>query len=285
MKFSLPLAAGRVSQAAWRGGEWRDGARALPEETPIAFSYDGAAYAVMMASPGDLDDFAIGFSITEGIVAGPDDIEAIDIIPVSAGVSVRIWLRRGRSEALAERRRRMAGPLGCGMCGLESLEQANRAVPVVASDLRVTPAMIADALACMPAAQTLNLETRAVHAAAFWRPGAGLTALREDVGRHNAMDKLAGALAGGGIAPGSGILVLTSRISVEMVQKAAMIAAPLLVGVSAPTLMALRLADSSGITVAAIARSDGFELFTHPARVQGKTPGGMTIGARQGSRS
>lgn len=265
MTRDLPPPTCRVTRAAWRGGRWEQGSRALPEETPVAFTYDGAAHAVMMATPGDLEDFAVGFSLTEGIITTPDDIDALDVVPIEAGIDIRLWLRAARAETLAERRRHMAGPVGCGLCGLESLAQANRAVPTVAAAPRVTPTMIVDALATLPAAQTLNTETRAVHAAGFWQPHVGLLVLREDVGRHNAMDKLAGALARRAIVPASGILLLTSRISVELVQKAAMIGAPLLVAVSAPTLLALRLAEACGITIAAIARGDGFEVFTHPA--------------------
>ncbi|MBO1076510.1 formate dehydrogenase accessory sulfurtransferase FdhD [Roseomonas marmotae] len=256
----------------WRRGGWQEGDRALPEEVPVAFTYDGAAHAVMMATPDDLRDFAIGFSLTEGILSSPEDIEALEVVSLPTGIDLRFWLHPGRSEALAARRRRMAGPVGCGMCGLETLSQARRVVPRVGKGITLSPDRIEVALAALSSAQALHAQTRAVHAAGFWHPRLGLVALREDIGRHNALDKLAGALATRRMVAESGMVMVTSRISVELVQKAAMMGATVLAGISAPTMLALEVAEAAGITVIGIARQDGFEVFTHPARVRDMAP-------------
>jgi FdhD protein len=177
-----------------------------------------------------------------------------------------MWLTGDRSDAFAARRRHFVGPAGCGMCGLESLAEANRAIPMASRDLRVSQQDIAEAVAALPDRQQLNMQTRAVHAAAFWEPDGGLV-LREDVGRHNALDKLAGALLRRGQSAAEGILVLSSRISIELVQKAGMMGAAIIVGMSAPTALAVRTAEASGLTLVGIARNDGFEVFTHPERI------------------
>jgi FdhD protein len=257
-----------VDNAVWRGAGVSHGKRSVPEEVAVAFSYDGGTYAVMMATPQDLDDFALGFSLTEGIVAGPADIRQLDVVEFEAGIELRMWLAEPRAATLIERRRHLAGPTGCGLCGIESLEEAVRALPRVTDDTTFAPGQIMQALDTLSPRQELNRQTRAVHAAGFWQADAGLVALREDVGRHNALDKLAGALSRDQISVRGGMVLLTSRVSVEMVQKTAVIGAPLIVAVSAPTALAIRTAEAAGITLAAIARSDGFELFSHPQRIK-----------------
>lgn len=246
------------------------GSRAIPEETAVAFTYNGSTYAVMMASPRDLEDFAVGFSLTEGVVAKASDIEQLEVVETELGVELRMWLGETEAERLSARRRQHAGPTGCGLCGIESLVEAMRPPRPVAAGRRFAPGEIMTALSSLAPAQVLNQETRAVHAAAFWEPGRGLAALREDVGRHNALDKLGGALARAGEAAERGLIVLTSRVSVEMIQKASAIGAPVIAAVSAPTALALRMAEEAGITLIAIARNDGFEIFTHPHRVEGE---------------
>jgi FdhD protein len=263
---AVPPPAQRVPRHAWRNGSTILGERILAEEVPVAFSYDGATHAVLMATPDDLEDFAVGFSYTEGIITTAEEVAELSVVSVADGIVLRMWLTGDRSNAFAARRRRFVGPAGCGMCGLESLAEANRAIPVASCALRVSRQDIAEAVATLPARQQLNMETRAVHAAAFWQPDRGLV-LREDVGRHNALDKLAGALLRRGRSAAEGVIVLSSRISIELVQKAGMIGAAIIVGVSAPTALAVRTAEATGLTLVGIARDDGFEVFTHPERI------------------
>ena len=262
----VPPAAHRVPRQAWRNGSASTGERILAEEVPVAFSYDGATHAVLMATPDDLEDFALGFSYTEGIITAPAEIAELAVVGVADGIVLRMWLTGDRSDAFAARRRRFVGPAGCGMCGLESLAEANRTIPMARYELRVSRQDIEEAVAALPASQLLNMQTRAVHAAAFWRPDQDLV-LREDVGRHNALDKLAGALLRTGRSTADGVIVLSSRISIELVQKAGMIGATIVVGVSAPTALAVRTAEATGLTLIGIARDDGFEVFTHPDRI------------------
>src|SRR5207302_10483908 len=200
------------------------------------------------------------------IISAPTEIAELAVVSVADGIVLRMWLTGDRSDAFAARRRRFVGPAGCGMCGLESLAEANRTIPRAIYDLQVSRRDIEEAVAALPARQQLNMQTRAVHAAAFWEPDRSLV-LREDVGRHNALDKLAGALLRQGRSAGEGIIVMSSRISIELVQKAAMMGAATVVGVSAPTALAVRTAEATGLTLVGIARDDGFEVFTHPERI------------------
>jgi len=254
-----------VSRLSYAAGGFEPGARVLPEETAVAISYNGTTQAVMMATPADLDDFARGFTLTEGI-ARPEEIESITPVETDRGIDLQIWLRPQAEARLAARRRTMAGPVGCGLCGIDSLEEALRSLqPVAASALRLTPAQVGAAVGALSSQQPLHDATRAVHAALFWTPGQGVIAAREDVGRHNALDKLAGALAGLSLAEGA--VALTSRISIDMVQKCAAMGAPVLIAVSAPTAHAVEMAEAAGITLIALARADRFEVFSHPDRI------------------
>jgi FdhD protein len=252
---------------SWRDAPAPTEERFLAEEIAVAANYDGTTHAVLMMTPDDLDDFALGFSLTEGIIRDPAEIAELEIYGCPDGIVLRMWLTGERSDAFDARRRRFVGPAGCGMCGLESLAEANRAIPSVRSSFRVGRDDIMDAVAALPRAQALNRQTRSVHAAALWEGHDFI--VREDVGRHNALDKLAGALLREGRSAATGIVVLSSRISIELVQKAGMMNAPVLVGISAPTALAVRTAEAIGITLIGIARDDGFEVFSHPERITG----------------
>jgi FdhD protein len=251
----------------WRLGRGLvDGFRAAAEETPIAIVHDGSTTAVMMATPSDLEDFALGFSLSEGIVSRPDELRALDIVEDELGVELRVWLEPGSSGRLASRRRLLVGPTGCGLCGVESLVEAMKAPkPIKTLPFIAAPEDLLCAIADLEEHQSLARETHAVHAAGLWSARGRLT-VREDVGRHNALDKLIGAVARGGVSP-LGVLVLTSRVSVEMVQKAAVLGAPIVCAVSAPTALAIRVAEASNLTLVAVARHDGFEVFSHPERL------------------
>ncbi|MCB1406199.1 MAG: formate dehydrogenase accessory sulfurtransferase FdhD, partial [Rhodobacteraceae bacterium] len=203
------------------------------------------------------------------------------------GLDVQVWVNAVAEARLKDRRRTMAGPVGCGLCGIDSLEQALRDLPVVAhSDFAMTPAQIKGAALALPGQQALHDATRAVHCAAWWADG-GIRLAREDVGRHNALDKLAGAMLRAGAVsvrasthptdgnahrtPVQGAIVLTSRISIDLVQKVAVIGAPILIAVSSPTADAVALADALGITLIAQARQDRFDVFTHTDRIATET--------------
>ena len=250
----------------------RDGVRAitraLPEEVPVAMVFDGTTQAVMMATPDALEDFATGFALTEGLIDHPDQIEDLEIAHHPRGIEARFWLSRPHGQALAARRRSMAGPVGCGLCGIDSIDQAIRPLPRLQSDLRFHRDQVASASAALEAWQPLHDRTRAVHAAGCLRPDGTLSHAREDVGRHNALDKLIGALARDGADPAQAAFVITSRVSVEMVQKTVMAGCPVLIAVSAPTALAVELAEQAGLTLAAFARGGGFDLYSHPHRIQ-----------------
>lgn len=234
--------------------------RALPEEVPVALVYNGTTQAVMMATPSDLEDFGRGFTRTEGW----GEVESIDVARHANGIEVQMWLPEAQAEALASRRRAMAGPVGCGLCGIDSLDQATRDLPQITSDLRLTPRDIVRAMGELRAGQALHDQTRAVHGAGFYVPDQGLVTIREDVGRHNALDKLVGATRD----CSGGAVVLTSRVSVEMVQKTVMAGACVVLAVSAPTTLAVQTAQAAGLTLVALARDETFEVFSHPHRIQ-----------------
>ena len=265
MEISLPM-----PRLAFGPGGTTSGDRRLPAEVAVALSFNGTTQAVMMATPAGLEDFALGFALTEGIAARAE-IDSINVVETIGGIDVQVWLHAEAEARLANRRRTMAGPVGCGLCGIDSLAEAMRALPPVpVSDLQMTARQVYSAVAALPGGQPLHDATRAAHAAGFWTPDHGMIAVCEDVGRHNALDKLAGFLARTGQNCTGGAVVLTSRLSLDLVQKCAVMGVPVMIAVSAPTTAAVDLAENCGITLIALARADRFEVFSHIARIDMK---------------
>lgn len=272
----IPPVTLEVSNIIRRQGMLKHSLRQVPEELPVAFSYGGTTHAVMMASPADIADFAVGFSLCEGIISDATEIEALDIEHFAAGIDVQMQLSDQKREALTTRRRHMAGPVGCGLCGIESITQAVREFPPVAqSDFTLGAEQIVQAAGQMWDLQPLHRATGAVHAAGFYQAtgeNGAVLAVREDVGRHNALDKLAGFLLRGegrakAVDTARGVVVVTSRVSLEMVQKTAAIRSPVIIAISAPTALAIRTAEALNITLVALVRGEEFDIYTHPHRI------------------
>ncbi len=253
---------------AYAAPEPRPDHRALAVEMPVNLVYGSVPYAVMMATPADLEDFAYGFSLTEGIVASAEEIRGAAVEPGEGGLRLLVDLAPGRLREHLARKRAISGRTGCGVCGIEDLGALPRAeTRVSTAGVRVRVEAIARALSDLGDAQALGRETRAVHAAAWARLDGSLAAVREDVGRHNALDKLIGALIRAGTDPADGFLVITSRCSFEMVEKAAHFGASVLVAISAPTSLAIDRARLHDMTLCAIARADSFTVFCGDERL------------------
>ena len=233
------------------------------EEVPVALLYNGHPHAVLMATPTDLPDFALGFALTEGIVEDPGEFRLVDCVHGERGVALHAAIPQARFDALEARERHLAGPSGCGLCGTATLEAAIRPVRRVDVPASFTAAAISAGLAGLVQAQPLNRRTGGAHAAGFVHAGGIL--VREDVGRHNALDKLAGARALDD--PGGGFLVITSRASYEIVHKAAAVGIGLVAAISAPTSLAIGLAVEAGVTLVGFARGMGMTVYAHPWRV------------------
>lgn len=248
-------------------GASREGARPIAVEAPVNLVYGSVPHAVMMATPGDLEDFAYGFSLTEGIIEEASEIRSVRVETAEGGLRLLVDLAPGRLREHLARKRAISGRTGCGVCGIEDLDALPRADPRPASGLSFGIKAIARALAALEAEQHLGATTRAVHAAAWARLDGSLMAVREDVGRHNALDKLIGALIRAQADPTDGFLVITSRCSFEMVEKAARLGAGAIVAISAPTSLALERAKTHGLTLCAIARADTLTVFTGGERL------------------
>ncbi|MDY0242064.1 MAG: formate dehydrogenase accessory sulfurtransferase FdhD [Rhodospirillaceae bacterium] len=253
-----------------QGGARRSCRQDIAEETPIGLVYNDTLFAVMMASPLDLEDFAYGFSLTEGLVGDVDELYLAGIEPTSEEDGFRLFMAvptASFAKAQAARRDLTVGS-GCGLCGVSSFAEALRPLPPVTSPLRIPPAAITNAVAALPTVQTLNRRVKAVHAAAFAGPDGHILAVREDVGRHNALDKLIGHLVREGIDPGSGFAVMSSRCSFELVHKAAAAGIPLIATISAPTSLAAEFAHDVKLTIASSATDDGFTVYSTPERLK-----------------
>lgn len=242
--------------------------RVLPEETPVAIVYNGSTQAVMMATPADLEDFAIGFALADHAVTNSGQIRELEIVPQETGLEARLWLDEERSEAVAARRRRMAGPVGCGLCGIDSLSEALHPItPLAGDNVQIAAKDLERALDALRSHQPLHDQTHAVHAVGLFGDSGAIHLAREDIGRHNAFDKLVGAMARAGLSGSIHGIALTSRISVDLVQKCAVARVPLLASVSAPTALAVQFAAAAGITLATLGRGGRIDIFTHMNRI------------------
>jgi FdhD protein len=256
-----------AEETHFRDGKVETRQAVLAEEVPVAFEYNGVSHAVMLATPGDLEDFALGFSLSEGIVSEPGEVYDVDVHCSTGGITVAIDIASQAFARLKERRRTLAGRTGCGICGSESLDQVLRPLPALAGQgPSLRPSAVTAALAALVRAQQLQKQTGAVHGAAWSDVSGTAEIVREDVGRHNALDKLIGAVLRARANARPGFVVVTSRASVEMVQKAACIATTL-IAVSAPTQLAARVAHDCGLTLVGFARGSAFSVYTHPWRI------------------
>jgi FdhD protein len=242
----------------------------VAEEVPVAFEYNGISHTVMLATPADLEDFALGFSLTEGIVAKRSEVFDIEIEQTEAGITLRLKIAGGAFAKLKEHRRSQAGRTGCGLCGAESLTQVTRDLPPVPEAAHMLLTALYEGMSRLPSQQTLQQTTGAVHAACRIAGDGSISHVREDIGRHNALDKTLGALASTGEQP-DGALLITSRASFEMVQKSAALGYGILVAVSAPTAAAVRLADKLNVTLVGFLRGNSCAIYTHAQRLQGIT--------------
>jgi len=239
----------------------------IAAEVPVALTYNRVSHVVMMATPVDLEDFAVGFSITEGLIGGLEDLKAIRVVPRTGGIELAMTVAEEWFDRLATQRRNMAGRTGCGLCGAENIEQALRYPAPVAQEISVSHTALQRAVAELEAHQPMQAETGATHGAAWCSEDGGIVLLREDIGRHNALDKLIGSLFRGGFDPASGFVLVSSRASYEMVYKTATAGIELLMAVSAPTTLAVEFAERSGVTLVGFARPGRHNVYTFPERI------------------
>jgi FdhD protein len=251
----------------WQGSQCTEEQDSIAEEVPIVLVYNGLSHVVMLATPTNLEDFALGFSITEGIIQKPEEFLAVKVYQRANGIEVNVKIPESRFQCISEKGRNLTGRTGCGLCGATTLKQAIRQPPPVQSCIAVTATQLIAALADLHHKQSLNQLTGAIHAAAWVEPERGIIDVREDVGRHNALDKLLGWICRTSRDINSGFVIVTSRASYEMVQKTAFMGVGLLVAISAPTGLAIRLAQEAGITLIGFARGENHVIYTHPQRL------------------
>ncbi|WP_165186176.1 formate dehydrogenase accessory sulfurtransferase FdhD [Caulobacter soli] len=264
-------AAQRRSATQWRVGAGSEAiARATPQEVAVGLSFDGRPHTVLMATPDDVEDLALGFTITEA-VAKAGDVLGIEVTQTDLGILADVKLQPGAIQRKA-RPRTLEGRSSCGLCGVQRLADAVRPLPRLESGVRVSHQAIQRAVDALGDVQALGRLTRATHAAAFADAEGALVVVREDVGRHNALDKLAGAMAREGRDASDGFVLVTSRCSFEMVEKTVRMGCSMLVAVSAPTDLAIRRAEESGLTLVALARADGHTVFTYAERLLDAAP-------------
>jgi len=266
------ITAASQTQADVRVQRWREGklysvVDQVAEEQPIALTYQGIPYVVMMATPEHLDELGVGFTLSEGIVQNAKEIKSATLFNEAGALEVRLDIAADKFSALLQQRRNLTGRTGCGVCGAETIEQVVRHPAPVGNGVTISADELQRTLAALQAQQPLNAQTGSVHAAAWCLPGKGIQVLREDVGRHNALDKVIGALVCQNRDVTLGYAVITSRASYEMVQKAATVGITLLVAVSAPTALAIRLAEEANLTLIGFARPNQHVVYSHPERL------------------
>ncbi len=262
-----PLLEHRARQ--WLDGRMADRAERLIEETPVVLVYNQIPHVVMMATPQDLEDFILGFSLTEDLIRSAADLEAVEVVRYSQGIELQARVPAECQAVIEGRTRRMTGRTGCGICGSDSIDAVLKPLRPVPAGGRFAPEAVLRAAGALGDRQPLNQAAGSVHAAAWATTDGTIALVREDVGRHNALDKLIGALVRQGTEPASGFMVVTSRASFEMAQKATAFGAGVLVAVSGPTALAVRLADEAGLTLIGFARPGRFTTYTHPERIAG----------------
>ena len=265
--YAGPLLEHKVKR--WERGIAVERTESVAEEVPVTLVYNKTPHVVMMATPSDLEDFALGFSITEELIGSPSDLEAVELVRYSRGIEIQARVPERIAAALAEQTRRLTGRTGCGICGADSVDAVLKKLHPVSPGGAVTVDAIHRALLALAGRQTYNAATGTVHAAAWATAQGELQEVREDVGRHNALDKLIGALLTRGVDARSGFVLLTSRASFEMVQKVTVLGAPLMAAISGPTGLAIRVAQQAGVTLVGFARTDRLSVYTHPERVIG----------------